>query len=51
VAYFWFTVVLDPAFIPYVNACGGAAWFPHSVSGRLKYGFDENSHVSSNHGR
>jgi hypothetical protein len=48
---FWFTVVLDPASIPYVKACGGADWFPHCVSGRLKYAFGENSHVSHNHGR
>jgi hypothetical protein len=44
---FWFTVVLDPASIPYVNASGGAACFPHCVSGRLKYANGENLH----HGR
>jgi mediator of RNA polymerase II transcription subunit 14 len=48
---FWFIVVLDPASIPYVNASGGAAWFPHYVSGRLKYAFGENPHVFPNHGR
>ena len=33
----WFTIVLDPASIPYENASDGATWFPHYVSGRLKY--------------
>jgi hypothetical protein len=45
---FWFTVVLDPTSIPYVNASGGAARFPHYVSGRLKYAIGENPHVSPN---
>jgi hypothetical protein len=27
------------------------AWFPHYVSGRLKYAIGENPHVSPNHGR
>ena len=49
--YFWFTVVLDTASIPYVNASGGAACSPHCVSGRLKYAIGENPHVSPSHGR
>ena len=48
---FWFTVVLDPASIPYVNASGGATCFSHCVSGTLKYTIGENPHVSPNHGR
>jgi hypothetical protein len=47
----WFTIVLDPGFIPYENASGGAAWFPHYVSGRLKYAIGENPHFSPIHGR
>ena len=47
---FWFTIVLDPASIPYVNASGGAAWFPHYVSRRPKYAIGENPHFSPNHG-
>jgi hypothetical protein len=37
--------------LPYENASGGAAWFPHYVSGRLKYAIGENPHFSPNHGR
>jgi hypothetical protein len=48
---FWFTIVLDPVFIPYENASGGAAWFPHYVSGRPKYAIGDNPHFSPNHGR
>jgi hypothetical protein len=47
----WFTIALDPAFIPYENASGGAAWFPHYVSGRPKYAIGEILHFSPNHGR
>jgi hypothetical protein len=47
----WFTIVLDLASIPYKNASGGATWFPHYVSGRLKYAIGENPHFSPNHGR
>ena len=41
---FWFTIFLDHASIPYVNANGGAAYFPYCVSGRLKYANGENIH-------
>jgi hypothetical protein len=47
----YITCEVDPASIPYVNASSGAAWFPHCVSGRLKYAIGENPHVSPNHGR
>lgn len=43
---FALTVVLDPAYIPHVNAAGGAAWLPYCVSVRLRYLFGENSTVS-----
>ncbi|CAN8260433.1 unnamed protein product [Cochlearia groenlandica] len=43
---FALTVVLDPAYIPHINASGGAAWLPYCVSVRLRYTFGENSSVS-----
>ncbi|KAF8394342.1 hypothetical protein HHK36_020550 [Tetracentron sinense] len=43
---FGLTVVLDPAYIPHMNAAGGAAWLPYCVSVRLRYSFGENPLVS-----
>ncbi|KDP23665.1 hypothetical protein JCGZ_23498 [Jatropha curcas] len=43
---FALTVVLDPAYIPHVNAAGGAAWLPYCVSVRLRYSFGENTNVT-----
>ncbi|KAF8401794.1 hypothetical protein HHK36_012740 [Tetracentron sinense] len=43
---FGLTVVLDPAYIPPMNAAGGAAWLPYCVSVRLRYSFGENPLVS-----
>ncbi|KAM7269822.1 hypothetical protein ACFE04_025319 [Oxalis oulophora] len=40
---FALTVVLDPAYIPHMNAAGGAAWLPYCVSVRLRYSFGENN--------
>ncbi|KAK4772002.1 hypothetical protein SAY86_013777 [Trapa natans] len=43
---FALTVVLDPAYIPHINAAGGAAWLPYCVSVRLRYSFMETTSVS-----
>ncbi|KAL3537818.1 hypothetical protein ACH5RR_001184 [Cinchona calisaya] len=43
---FGLTVVLDPAYIPHINATGGAAWLPYCVSVRLRYSFGDNPNVS-----
>uniref|UniRef100_A0A7N0UT70 Mediator of RNA polymerase II transcription subunit 14 n=3 Tax=Kalanchoe fedtschenkoi TaxID=63787 RepID=A0A7N0UT70_KALFE len=43
---FGLTVVLDPSYIPHINAAGGAAWLPYCVSVRLRYSFAENHAVS-----
>ncbi|KAK4754723.1 hypothetical protein SAY87_002827 [Trapa incisa] len=43
---FSLTVVLDPAYIPHINAAGGAAWLPYCVSVGLRYSFVESTNVS-----
>ncbi|XP_051123625.1 mediator of RNA polymerase II transcription subunit 14 [Andrographis paniculata] len=43
---FALTVVLDPAYIPHINAAGGAAWLPYCVSIRLRYSFADNPTVT-----